>query len=89
MIKAHAFGISLAAVLLTTCPALEARSAGIDTVKNIVLVHGAGNDGSAWRGVYDILRKDGYHVSVVQEPLTGLSMMSRPRSGSLTNKTGR
>jgi pimeloyl-ACP methyl ester carboxylesterase len=66
-------GITLAAVLLTICPALEARPAGIDTVKNIVLVHGASNDGSAWRGVYDILRKDGYHVSVVQEPLTGLS----------------
>jgi pimeloyl-ACP methyl ester carboxylesterase len=36
-------------------------------------VHGADTDGSGWRGVYDILKKDGYHVSVVQEPLTGLS----------------
>jgi pimeloyl-ACP methyl ester carboxylesterase len=45
----------------------------IGTVKNIVLVHGANTDGSGWRGVYDILTKDGYHVSVVQEPLTGLS----------------
>jgi hypothetical protein len=42
-------------------------------VKNIVLVHGANTDGSGWRGVYDILKKDGYLVSVVQEPLTGLS----------------
>lgn len=42
-------------------------------VKNIVLVHGANNDGSAWRGVYDILKKDGYRVSVVQQPLTGLA----------------
>ncbi len=42
-------------------------------VKNIVLVHGANNDGSAWRGVYDILTKDGYRVSVVQQPLTGLA----------------
>jgi pimeloyl-ACP methyl ester carboxylesterase len=41
-------------------------------VKNIVLVHGAITDGSGWRGVYDILTKDGYHVSVVQQPLTGL-----------------
>jgi pimeloyl-ACP methyl ester carboxylesterase len=73
MTMVDTLGIALAAVLLTTCPALEARPAGNDTVKNIVLVHGAGNDGSAWRGVYDILRKDGYHVSVVQEPLTGLS----------------
>lgn len=42
-------------------------------MKNIVLVHGANNDGSAWRGVYDILTKDGYRVSVVQQPLTGLA----------------
>jgi len=41
-------------------------------VKNIVLVHGAWVDGSGWRPVYDILRKDGYHVSIVQEPLTSL-----------------
>ncbi|WP_445242165.1 alpha/beta fold hydrolase [Methylovirgula sp. 4M-Z18] len=48
-------------------------AAEIDAVKNIVLVHGANTDGSGWRGVYDILKKDGYRVSVVQEPLTGLS----------------
>jgi pimeloyl-ACP methyl ester carboxylesterase len=35
-----------------------------------VLVHGAWVDGSGWKGVYDILVKDGYHVSIVQEPLT-------------------
>jgi len=37
-------------------------------VKNIVLVHGAWADGSGWKGVYDILVKDGYNVSIVQEP---------------------
>ena len=42
-------------------------------MKNIVLVHGTDTDGSGWRGVYDVLKTDGYHVSVVQEPLTGLS----------------
>lgn len=41
-------------------------------VKNIVLVHGAWVDGSGWKPVYDILVKDGYHVSLVQEPLTSL-----------------
>lgn len=41
-------------------------------VRNIVLVHGAWVDGSGWKPVYDILTKDGYHVSVVQEPLTSL-----------------
>ena len=39
-------------------------------VKNIVLVHGAWADGSGWKGVYDILVKDGYIVSIVQEPET-------------------
>ncbi len=39
-------------------------------VRNIVLVHGAWADGSGWKGVHDILVKDGYAVSVVQEPET-------------------
>src|SRR6267154_6579623 len=39
-------------------------------VKTIVLVHGAWADGSGWKGVYDILVKDGYNVSIVQEPET-------------------
>jgi pimeloyl-ACP methyl ester carboxylesterase len=39
-------------------------------VRNIVLVHGAWADGSGWRGVYDILVKDGFNVTIVQEPET-------------------
>src|SRR3954451_22137516 len=39
-------------------------------IRNIVLVHGAWADGSGWKGVYDILAKDGYNVSIVQEPET-------------------
>ncbi len=39
-------------------------------VKNIVLVHGAFVDGSGWKPVYDILVGKGYHVSIVQQPLT-------------------
>ena len=39
-------------------------------VRNIVLVHGAWADGSGWKGVYDILAKDGFNVSIVQEPET-------------------
>jgi pimeloyl-ACP methyl ester carboxylesterase len=41
-----------------------------DRVLNVVLVHGAWADGSGWKGVYDILAKDGYNVSIVQEPET-------------------
>src|ERR1700745_771591 len=43
-----------------------------DPVKNIVLVHGAWVDGSGWKPVYEILTKDGYDVTMVQEPLTSL-----------------
>ncbi len=39
-------------------------------VRNIVLVHGAWADGSGWKGVYDILVRHGYNVSIVQEPET-------------------
>ena len=42
-------------------------------VKNIVLVHGAWVDGSGWKGVYEILVKDGYNVTMVQLPLTSFS----------------
>jgi pimeloyl-ACP methyl ester carboxylesterase len=44
-----------------------------EPVKNVVLVHGAFADGSGWRRVLDILGKDGYAVTVVQEPLTSLA----------------
>ncbi len=41
-------------------------------VRNIVLVHGAFVDGSTWRGVYDMLKQDGYNVAVVQNPTLSL-----------------
>src|SRR5258705_2405750 len=41
--------------------------------KDVVIVHGALVDGSGWRAVHDILSKDGFHVTIVQEPLTGLA----------------
>jgi len=43
------------------------------SVKNVVLVHGAWADGSGWEGVYWVLKKGGYNVSVVQNPLTSLA----------------
>jgi pimeloyl-ACP methyl ester carboxylesterase len=56
------------ALLLTTCCAISAQSE--HRIKNIVLVHGAWADGSGWKGVYEILAKDGYNVTMVQEPET-------------------
>jgi pimeloyl-ACP methyl ester carboxylesterase len=56
-------------LLLLTCGALPAQTQE-PRIRNIVLVHGAWADGSGWKGVYDILVKDGYSVSIVQEPET-------------------
>jgi pimeloyl-ACP methyl ester carboxylesterase len=59
------------AFLLFTCGVLSAQNNNEEhRVRNIVLVHGAWADGSGWKGVYDILVKDGYNVSIVQEPET-------------------
>jgi pimeloyl-ACP methyl ester carboxylesterase len=52
--------VALAAAVVAACEVAQAGSAAIGTVKNIVLVHGANTDGSGWRGVYDILTKDGF-----------------------------
>ena len=41
-------------------------------MKNIVLVHGGFVDGAGWEGVYRILKKDGYNVSIVQNPTISL-----------------
>ncbi len=56
-------------LLLFACGALSAQSEE-NRVRNIVLVHGAWADGSGWKAVYDILVKDGFKVSIVQEPET-------------------
>jgi len=40
---------------------------------NIVLVHGGFVDGSGWEGVYKILKKDDYMVSIVQNPTITLA----------------
>jgi pimeloyl-ACP methyl ester carboxylesterase len=67
------------AVLLLTYCAISAQNLSAQNVatqnhdhhvRNVVLVHGAWADGSGWKGVYDILIKDGYNVSLVQEPET-------------------
>src|SRR5262245_55900730 len=62
------------------CPRRAAKSTAEITMnatanaqKAIVLVHGGFVDGSGWEGVYSILKKDGYDVSVVQNPTVSLA----------------
>jgi pimeloyl-ACP methyl ester carboxylesterase len=50
----------------------ETVMAGSST-PTVVLVHGGFVDGAGWEGVYNILKKDGYDVSVVQNPTTTLA----------------
>jgi pimeloyl-ACP methyl ester carboxylesterase len=61
--------IALIALLLLARYPLSAQNED-HRIRNIVLVHGAWADGSGWKGIYDILVKDGYNVSIVQEPET-------------------
>ena len=56
-------------LLLISCSALSSQNHQ-HRIHNVVLVHGARADGSGWRGVYGILVKHGYNVSMVQEPET-------------------
>src|ERR1700674_1762280 len=41
-------------------------------MNNIVLVHGGFVDGAGWEGVYKTLKKNGYNVSIVQNPTLSL-----------------
>ena len=65
--RSAVFATTLCAAVLVSTPHLQGQK---PKVKNIVLVHGAWADGSGWRGVYDNLVKDGFTVSIVQEPET-------------------
>lgn len=53
--------------------ASAAVPASADPLKNIVLVHGAWVDASGWKPVYEILTKDGFNVTMVQEPETSFA----------------
>jgi pimeloyl-ACP methyl ester carboxylesterase len=84
-------------LLLSTCCALSpqklsAQSASAQNqehrIRNIVLVHGAWADGSGWKGVYDILVKDGYNVSIVQEPETSFQEDVAATKRTLALQTG-
>lgn len=43
------------------------------SVRNVVLVHGAWADGSGWEGVHQALTARGYNVAIIQNPLTSFA----------------
>nr|WP_237681555.1 alpha/beta hydrolase [Agrobacterium vitis] len=58
--------------MLAATMGAPAAMAADSTPKSIVLVHGGFVDGSGWEGVYDILKSDGYDVTIVQNPTVTL-----------------
>ncbi|MDH6230883.1 pimeloyl-ACP methyl ester carboxylesterase [Mesorhizobium soli] len=67
------FTLLAAASALALGVSATATKAQAADVKSVVLVHGGFVDGSGWQGVYDILKKDGYDVTIVQNPTTSLA----------------
>lgn len=65
-------GLATACATLLVSAIAGAAGPPAGSVKNIVLVHGAFADGSGWMAVADILRRDGFTVSVAQPPETSL-----------------
>jgi pimeloyl-ACP methyl ester carboxylesterase len=75
MVMKNPYGITLLSVGLITATLLvgtghKVSAAAPTGIKNVVLVHGAFADGSGWEAVANILKKDGYKVSVAQPPET-------------------
>ena len=66
------FKASLAAVAALSFVSMVVP-ASADPLKNIVLVHGAWVDASGWKPVYEILTKEGFNVTMVQEPETSFA----------------
>jgi pimeloyl-ACP methyl ester carboxylesterase len=60
------------ALMLAAQVVVHAQAENAQSVKDVVIVHGAFADGSGWQGVYSILTKQGYSVTVVQEPTISL-----------------
>src|SRR5258705_13828698 len=67
----HALMAALA--LGATAAPVQGQTQLVTQRPTIVLVHGGFVDGSGWEGVFKRLRKDGYTVSIVQNPTTSLS----------------
>lgn len=63
----------IASAVALAFAAIGSQAATPAPVKNVVLVHGFFADGSGWKGVADILARDGFKVSVVQQPETSLT----------------
>jgi pimeloyl-ACP methyl ester carboxylesterase len=64
--------VAAVAILVSAINPLK-TNAQTTGIKNIVIVHGAFADASGWEAVYKILVKDGYKVTLVQNPTSSLA----------------
>src|SRR5258708_6847625 len=65
--------LTIVALTIASGEVFMSEAKAIEGVRNVLLIHGGFVDGSGWRGVYDLLKKDGYNVSIVQNPTTSLT----------------
>jgi pimeloyl-ACP methyl ester carboxylesterase len=81
------FGVGIVTVT-AICQVAIAQTNPSAPVKNVVLVHGGFVDGSGWEGVYKILKKDGYAVTVVQNPTISLPDDVAMTKRAIANQSG-
>ena len=71
LLQSLKFSVALSILILAI--GVHEASAQDGRVYKIVLVHGAWADGSGWKGVYELLKRRDYDVSIVQEPETSFA----------------
>ncbi|MBS7254134.1 alpha/beta hydrolase [Flavobacterium branchiicola] len=81
-----AFAAIILALLFTSVNANAQKAT--PQIKNVVLVHGAFADGSGWKGLYQVLTKKGYNVTIVQNPLSSLEDDVRATNLALDKQDG-
>src|SRR5258708_12240094 len=65
--------LAIMTIILSVGENAMAQTKSTAVVKNIVIVHGGLVDGSGWEAVYNVLKKDGYTVTIVQNPTISLA----------------
>lgn len=80
--------LALIATVLGLGEAVMSQASPSSAVKNVVLVHGGFVDGSGWEAVYKALKKDGYTVTVVQNPTISLAGDAATTKRALAAQSG-
>src|SRR5216683_7437971 len=80
--------VSVGALLFGFGEVAMSQTSQLGNVRNVVLVHGGFVDGSGWEGVYQALKKDGYTVSIVQNPTISLADDVAATKRAITEQSG-